>query len=581
MTEINIIGAGLAGLSAAIRLAEAGIASNLISLQPSERAQSVLAEGGINGALDTMGESDRPAYHYADTMRGGGYIADPAAVKGLTEGAPGILRRLRELGVPFHTEKGQMVLRNFGGQKLKRTAYAKSSTGKVIMTAVIDEARKYEQKGLIRRHPRHELIRILTGPGEAGRCEGLTGGKYEGPCLTGPGEAGRCEGVRIRDTYSGRLTDLQGPVILTCGGMNGIFPGRTTGTTANSGEAAAHALALGVPMGNLEMIQYHPTTIGISGKRCLVTEAARGEGGRLYIRRQGRPWYFMEELWPELGNLMPRDVVAREMYRVLDREDTEGPVMLDLTGLSREIWKGKLSDLREEVLYYTGQDPAAEPIPVEPGIHYFMGGIDTDPRHRTGMDRLYAAGECACQYHGANRLGGNSMLGALYGGRTAAEDIIARIRAGEPGFTEASSDSGTAPASADPRIPPASPVLIARLSGLLLQGLGIIREESRMRRALEQIEALQAEGGHNERERERILLARAMVLSALARKESRGAHFRSDYPDKDDDAFRATTIAAAEGDTIHISFRPAAGEAAADGCRSRTGTTGAANGAEN
>lgn len=358
---VNIIGAGLAGLSAAISLAERGIQSNLVSRQPSERAQSVLAEGGINAALDTMGEGDTWQEHYADTLRGGCELADPNTVAGLTSHAPEIVRWLTCIGVPFAREGERIAQRSFGGQKKKRTAYAKSSTGKALMTALIDEARKHEAAGLIHRYVNRDLIDLII-------------------------ENGVCRGAKLWDNYTGTLYRCGGPVLLACGGLNGLFPGMTTGTTQNTGIATALAFAKGAALANLEMIQYHPTTVQISGKRMLVSEAARGEGGRLYVNQKGKPWYFMEELYPELGNLMPRDVVSRTMARM------EQQVYLDMTGLSAETWRIKLPDLRAELMHYLALDPKRQPIPVSPGIHYFMGGVYVDERHRTTIPGLYAAG---------------------------------------------------------------------------------------------------------------------------------------------------------------------------------------------
>ena len=257
---VNIIGAGLAGLSAAITLAEKGISCNLVSNYPSERAQSVMAEGGINGALDTMGEGDNVENHFADTMKAGGDIADEAAVRGLTNAAPEIIRYLGGLGVPFNLKDNLIQQRNFGGQKKKRTAYAKSSTGKVLMTALIDEVRKYEAIGLVKRYSHHEFLELRLDD-----------------------DGGVCKGVEIRDNYTDRVYYLRGSVILATGGMAGVFRGVTTGTTANTGDVTAKVFSQGVRLSNLEMIQYHPTTIEIADKVCLVSEAARGEGGRLFI----------------------------------------------------------------------------------------------------------------------------------------------------------------------------------------------------------------------------------------------------------------------------------------------------------
>ena len=526
MNRINIIGAGLAGLSAAITLSENGALCNLISLQQSERAQSVLAEGGINGALNTMGEDDNVENHFNDTMKGGCFMADPNAVDGLTKNAPKVIRWLESLGVPFNTNDGEIILRNFGGHKKKRTAYARSSTGKIIMSAVIDEARKYEFSGNIIRYSHHEFVKLLI-------------------------ENNTCVGVRIKDTYTDKISDFKGIVILASGGLNGIFPGMTTGTTQNNGDVTATVFSQGVAFGNLEMLQYHPTTIGISGKRCLVTEAARGEGGRLYIERNGEKWYFMEEKYPELKNLMPRDVVAREMFFVRRDEKCGDTVYLDMTDLPEDIWKNKLSDLREEIIHYLAIDPKTEPIPVKEGIHYFMGGIDTDEYHCTNIKNLYAVGECTCQYHGANRLGGNSMLGAIYGGKVAAETIVSKLDKNSafddtiPEFTNITDE---------PLTDEASPVCIQEISDVLLSGLGIVRSERELIKSLELLNTLENKHEYNLREQNRITLAKAMLMSALQRKESRGAHYREDYPEKDEH-FRKTAVAKIVNKNVVISYR--------------------------
>ena len=533
--RVNIIGAGLAGLSAAVRLAQMNIASALISVQTSERAQSVLAEGGINAAMNVSGENDTVQEHFEDTMRGGVYLADPGAVRGLTQEAPLIVQELLDLGVPFNMEGDALVQRRFGGQKKTRTTYARSSTGKALMTAMIDAARRYENtieaagEAFILRYPHHRFQELIL-------------------------RDGACKGVRLQDTYTEKRIDLMGPVILAFGGPNGLFPGRTTGTTANDAGGLATVFAQGVELANLEFIQYHPTTVQISGKRMLISEAARGEGGRLYVMRGSQKWYFMEEKYPELGNLMPRDVVSREMDAILRDPECQPPILLDLTGLSKKVWQKRLPDLRKEIRHYLDIDPARQPVPVSPGIHFFMGGILVDRGHRTNIPNLYAAGECACQYHGANRLGGNSMLGAVFGGRTAAGDLAERLassglRPGEGPWEE------TLPADfKDPAADPASPVLIGQISRILLKGLGIARNETELNRTLDELLALEASGTYNIRERGRLKLAEAMIRSAVLRKESRGAHYREDYPEKSED-FRKTAVASLSGDDICIDYR--------------------------
>jgi succinate dehydrogenase / fumarate reductase flavoprotein subunit len=347
----------------------------------------------------------------------------------------------------------------------------------------------------------------------------------------------KVKGVIIRNTYTGEASGFYGPVILACGGMNGFFPGRTTGTTANSGEAAAIVFSQGVVFSNLEMIQYHPTTIKIPGKRCLISEAARGEGGRLFILRDGKPWYFMEEKYPEFGNLMPRDVVSREMYFVMHDETLGGQVYLDMREISKETWKKRLPDLRQEILDYLSIDPAREPVPVEPGIHYFMGGIDVDTKHHTNIESLYAAGECCSLYHGANRLGGNSLLGAIYGGLTAAdslyEDCFKRDnRKGKPNEKAVSDYDMTELWVDEQKIAVATPTLTLEISDILYDALGIVRNEIEMKKALEQIEKLMEKNCKNAANLRRLNLAKMMLSSAIYRKESRGAHYRSDYPEQ-------------------------------------------------
>ena len=515
--SINIIGAGLAGLSAALTLAEQNIPCNLISYAQSERSQSVMAEGGINAALDTSGEHDTVEEHYADTLRGGVYLADENAVWGLCSHAPDIVLELDRLGVPFsHNDKG-IVQRYFGGQKKKRTAYVKASTGKMLVTALIDEVRKYEVKGLITRYPRHRFIQLIL-------------------------DGGTCQGVQIADRFTNVPTLLGGTVIIACGGMAGLFDGMTTGSAHNTSDAVATLFSQGAELANLEFVQYHPTTIGISGKRLLISEAARGEGGRLFVRKNGEPWYFMEEKYPELKNLMPRDVVSAEMVAVTSREDCENQVYLDMTAIDKKVWKARLSDLRDQCIHYISVDPTKEPIPVSPGIHYFMGGIRVDEHHQTNIKNLYAAGECACQYHGANRLGGNSLLGAIYGGRVAAESAMKN--------RQEINDIPDLYANCSE----VSPALAEKISAVLYRSLPIMRNEAQMKAAEQELNALLTPD-LNEAEKRRLYLALAMIQSAINRRESRGAHKRTDYPERDDERFRRQSVVSFSDGQITLSLR--------------------------
>jgi succinate dehydrogenase / fumarate reductase flavoprotein subunit len=385
-----VIGSGLAGLSCAIALAENGIRSTLVSPYPSERAQSVMAAGGINASL---GEDDSPERHAEDTLKSGGNIAGKEAVGGLCSAAPEIVRWLDSLGVVFNRdENGKVALRAFGGQSRKRTAYAGASTGKQIMTALIREARKYESNEMITR---------------------LLGRQFQSALI----ENGKCYGALLYNEKNCKIEVVYADaVVAATGGQNLLF-GKTTGSTQCDGYTAAKLYEQGARLKNLEFIQYHPTTVETSQKRMLISEAARGEGGRLYYEENGKRVYFMEDLYGERGNLMPRDIVSKCIY------DAPSQVYLDIAFLGEKRIKSRLLEVFEVCKTYAGIDATKESIPVYPSVHFFMGGLAVDEDHKTSIDRLYAIGECASRYHGANRLGGNSLLSAIYSGKVAARAV--------------------------------------------------------------------------------------------------------------------------------------------------------------
>ena len=536
-----IIGAGLAGLCAAITLAQGKKHVILVSQMPSERAQSVMAEGGMNGALDTKGENDSITDHFNDTMKAGVYLADSRAVRNLTMEAPALIHWLHSLGVEYNMDDKKLDVRFFGGQKKRRTAYAGNCTGKQIMTGLIREVRKYEADGYVQRLSHHELEHFIV-------------------------ENEVCLGCIVRDLYHDSMEVLLGQVIVAAGGMNGLF-GKTTGSVLNTGRAAAKALMCGAKIANAEMIQYHPTTCSMNGKRALISEAIRGEGGRLFTYVDGQKYYFMEERYPELKNLMPRVVVSREIWSVC-REHGTSHVYLDVTHLSEEIFRKKLPEFVEMLSEYLDLDPRKDYLEVYPGIHYFMGGLYVDADHRTTLKGMYAAGECACQYHGANRLGGNSLLGAAYGGIRAAESAM-RSEEEAAGYDR----SAAAKVFSDyrehlERIKGRSGRIEVRsmrkmLAEVLNRDLGIVREEKELKRALEEIEQMliRSQTGYDEsvdvfenEELQAVLwLAKALVMSAMARKESRGAHTRSDYPETKEE-FRRTTVVEWCGNELRVKF---------------------------
>ncbi|MDR0912741.1 MAG: FAD-binding protein [Methanobrevibacter sp.] len=451
MKKLIIIGAGLAGLSATITACEneikvandlnnestknneykeykeynedneynensknsKNIEIILVSTMPSERAQSVMAEGGINGALNTKGENDSVTQHCEDTLKAGLYLANPNAVKSLTDNAPDIIQNLDKYGVIFNRDSnGNIDLRNFGGQKKKRTAFAKSSSGKQIMTAMIQNVRKYEDMGLVKRYNSHSFLELIKLKDNLNNLNNIDNIEI-------------CRGCLVINNYTNEIIPiLADGVIIASGGLHGLF-NNITGSLDNTGIVTANLFTSGVLIANGEFIQYHPTTLKFHKKHLLISEAARGEGGRLFVYKNGEKYYFMEDKYPELGNLMPRDVVSYEIWNILNNGNYDDNIVyLDLTELPDEVLKNKLLDIVEDCKTFFNIDPKFEPIHVIPGIHYFMGGIKVDQYHRTNINGLYAAGECACQYHGANRLGGNSLLGAIFGGKIAAETFI-------------------------------------------------------------------------------------------------------------------------------------------------------------
>ena len=531
--KIIIIGAGAAGLSAALELARNGISSLLISDMPSERAQSVMAEGGINAALHE--ETDSPELHAKETLHAGRNIADEDAVNKLTEAAPDIIKNLFMNGMAFTlNEEKEPDVRAFGGQSVKRTFYAASNTGKQLMHTLTDQARRFEADGMIARMTGWLFLRLLSHNNTAYGCE-------------------------LIHSITQEKKVIYGKIIIASGGLGGMF-GNATDSVRNTGAVSANLFTSGVRFANGEFIQYHPTTVKLHTKNMLITEAVRGEGGRLYILKNGTPYYFMEEKYPERGNLMPRDVIAREEWAWIQKGFQ---IYLTMQHLDKKIQKEKLKGVVEDCMEFFGINPIKEPIPVEPGIHYFMGGIWVDAGHRTSMKNLYAAGECACQYHGANRLGGNSLLGALYGGKIAAKSAI---RDSETTEISKSLELSECLELQKKNIAGSYVDNMQQLHTILRQGLGIIRNETILQDALEKIDQLIAKTKETydetatEFENQSLvdccILAKAMLLCAKERKESRGAHTRSDYP-KEDVAYEKQTIAEFINDEIHIRFQKA------------------------
>ncbi|MBQ9025902.1 MAG: FAD-binding protein [Methanobrevibacter sp.] len=522
MVEVIVLGSGIAGLTASIHASDNGAEVSLISPDYSERSQSVMAMGGINAALNTKGENDSVNQHFTDTINGGCNLNNKKAVEMLTRDAPEIIDWLSRLGTSFtRDDAGNVDLRNFGGQKKKRTAYAGSRTGKQIVSALVNACRKRESEGKIKRFVGYRFLSLIFT------------------------DENECCGVRCIHEDTGKVKSFTGDaVIIATGGYNQLF-GKILGSVQNDGFVTAKLFTQGVELANLEMVQYHPTTVATSQKRMLITEAARGEGGRLFVERDGQRHYFMKEMYPELADLMPRDVVSRSIYNVSDGGKKE--VFLDLTHLGEDTVKVKLDEVYEIATRYLNINPLESPIPVFPAVHYFMGGILTDENHKTNIKGLYAAGECSCQYHGANRLGGNSLLGAVHGGLVAARNAVLESVKGNPIIDDELSFSVCGDKSLSRTLD--------EISEIMNESMGIYRNEDGLKKGLERLENLNTDVNAKYYDYQKVqllkLLGKASILSALSRKESRGAHQRSDYPQSDEN-YEKPTLARYENGEIVI-----------------------------
>lgn len=530
MKNVLIIGSGISGMACAVRCAGQGMQVTLVSPFPSERSQSVMAAGGINAVLPGLpGQEaeDSIAAHIEDTLKGGCGLGGSRAVTGLCQHAGEIVNYLESIGTVFSVDQeGNLLRRAFGGQSHRRTCYCGTSTGKQIVSALVMEARRFEAQGMIHR-------RLWCCFHSALIRDGI------------------CYGAMLFDEASGSLEAVYADaVVIATGGQNALF-GKTTGSTQCDGYAAGKLFMQGAELKNLEFIQYHPTTLETAQKRMLISEAARGEGGRLFYRQDGQNVYFMEEKYGKNGNLMTRDVISREI------DALEAQAFLDISFLGKKRIDERLPEVRDLCAKYGGIDVTREPIPVRPSVHFFMGGLAVHLNHETNIRSLFAVGECASMYHGANRLGGNSLLAAIYSGNMAADTIRARNdeETSPPDFArELKQERELLARSRETKSQ--FPVMYIRdmLAETMQKRLGIVRSEEQLSQGLDEIDYYLSISDRlhydpsvmpyfNYSLTAILTLARATVTSALARRESRGAHYRSDYPQTEETCQSASIIA--------------------------------------
>ena len=531
MKRVLVIGSGISGMACAFRCAQKGVHAILVSPDPSERSQSIMAAGGINAVIAEHDAGDSVACHIEDTLKGGCYLGGRRAVTGLCESGEEILKTLVGLGTVFSVDKqGNPLRRAFGGQTYKRTYYCGASTGKQIVSALVMEVRRFEAQGLIERRLRCCFHSALIHDGV-------------------------CYGALLYDENANKPEAVfSDALVMATGGQNALF-GKTTGSAQCDGYAEGRLFMQGAALKNLEFIQFHPTTLETAQKRMLISEAARGEGGRLYYERDGKRIYFMEEKYGAKGNLMTRDVISREIGALKEQ------VFLDISFLGKKTIDERLPEVRDLCAKYGNIDVCTQPIPVAPSVHFFMGGFAVHLNHETNIRNLFAVGECASMYHGANRLGGNSLLAAMYSGGVAADEIAGRPEVGSaPDFGEfiaQEHEKMRERQSSDSQFP----VMYIRdmLAESMREHMGIVRDEKGLDAGISDVDyflsvaaRLRYDGSvrhYTNYSLPGILtLARAALQCAKYRNESRGAHCRSDHPETSEEYGSATIITFDGGD---------------------------------
>ncbi|MCP3774746.1 succinate dehydrogenase flavoprotein subunit [Paenibacillus sp. MZ04-78.2] len=548
-SKIIVVGGGLAGLMATIKAAEAGVHVDLFSLVPVKRSHSVCAQGGINGAVNTKGEGDSPWEHFDDTVYGGDFLANQPPVKAMCEAAPGIIHLMDRMGVMFNrTPEGLLDFRRFGGTKHHRTAFAGATTGQQLLYALDEQVRRWETAGLVKKYEHWEFMGAVLD------------------------DDGVCRGIAGQDLRSMEVNTFKADAVILATGGPGIIFGKTTNSVINTGTAASAVYQQGVYYANGEFIQIHPTAIPGDDKLRLMSESARGEGGRVWTYKDGKPWYFLEEKYPAYGNLVPRDIATREIFSVcVDMKlgvNGENMVYLDLSHKDPKELDVKLGGIIEIYEKFMGDDPRKIPMKIFPAVHYSMGGMWVDYNQMTNIPGLFACGECEYQYHGANRLGANSLLSAIYGGMITGPKAIEYIKGLDKHAEDVSSTvydrsqkqhtdqyesilnmNGTENAY----------VLHKELGEWMTNNMTVVRYNKQLQQTLDKINELKQRYKNiniNDSARfnnpgvaftrqlwNMLELSHAMTLGALLRDESRGAHYKPEFPERNDEKFLKTTKA--------------------------------------
>lgn len=558
--NIIVVGGGLAGLMATIKAAEAGVHVDLFSLVPVKRSHSVCAQGGINGAVNTKGEGDSPWEHFDDTVYGGDFLANQPPVKAMCEAAPGIIHLMDRMGVMFsRTPEGLLDFRRFGGTQYHRTAFAGATTGQQLLYALDEQVRRWEAEGLVTKYEHWEFLSAIVD------------------------DEGVCRGITAQDLRSMNITHFAADAVILATGGPGIVFGKTTNSVINTGTAASAVYQQGVRYANGEFIQIHPTAIPGDDKLRLMSESARGEGGRIWTYKDGKPWYFLEEKYPAYGNLVPRDIATREIFHVCVDEklgiNGENMVYLDLSHKDPKELDVKLGGIIEIYEKFMGDDPRKIPMKIFPAVHYSMGGMWVDYNQMTNIKGLFAAGECEYQYHGANRLGANSLLSAIFGGMVSGPKAVEYVR----GLNKATEDVSASVFEREAKLRTSQYEDLLKMDGTenayvihkelgewMTNNMTVVRYNNKLEDTINKIKELKQryskinmtdtarwsnQGVAFTRQLWNMLeLSEAMTKSALLRNESRGAHYKPEFQDRNDEQFLKTTIASWTPEGPEISY---------------------------
>ncbi|QDU71902.1 succinate dehydrogenase flavoprotein subunit [Mucisphaera calidilacus] len=606
--RVIVVGGGLAGLAASVRVAEAGTPVDLFSVVPVKRSHSVCAQGGINACNKVARQQGYSEWQHMDeTLYGGDFLNHQPPVYEMAHWAPKVIDLLDRMGVPFNrTREGERDLRLFGGSLFKRTHFSGASTGQQLLYALDEQTRRYEAEGKVTKYEFWEFLRPLIN------------------------EDGDCKGIIAQDVRTMEIRAFPADAVVLATGGNGLMFGKSTMSVICTGAAAARAYRHGAWLGNPEFIQVHPTAIPGEDKCRLMSESARGEGGRVWVpRKKGdtrhpleipeeERLYFLEEKYPAYGNLVPRDIATREIFWKCQEGYGIGGgrmVYLDVSHLPTET-KNKLKAILELYEKFTGDDPTEVPMKIFPSVHYTMGGLWTtyqeewrdadpacDPSDRktivedgkicgmkygdpknmvTNIPGLYAFGEVNYQYHGGTRLGANALLSCIFDGLYCGLSVANKAKADD------SSKAADLPQSLiDKNIQEEKDLLagleanngtnnpyeIHRVLGEeMTDSCTVIREEGRMLEARAKVAEIKEQyksiklSDTGSWTNQNLLFARALgdmiiysdavLETAIVRKESRGSHYRPDFPERNDEQFLKTTIAKynPQSNTPDISF---------------------------